>query len=134
MRRFMRMFRFPLLLIAALCAGMVSRAPAAEPTDYYIVPPRCPDDAMALHTANPLNPAVSADDTIEIKTDPGQSKIRIDKDRNTEIDGRVEVRQGQRQFSADNVKFDSTEGHIEVNGKVEYRDPQMVVRGDTGSL
>jgi LPS-assembly protein len=134
MRRFMRMFRFPLLLLAALCTGMASGAPAAEPAEYYIVPPRCPDDAMALHTANALDPAVSADDPIQITTQPGENAVQIDKDGNMQISGRVEIRQGQRQFSAANVKYDRAEDHFDIDGNVEYRDPQMVVRGNAGSL
>lgn len=130
----MRMFRFPPLLVAALCAGLLPRAPAAEPSDSYVVPPRCPDDAMAMRLASPLNPAVSVDDTIHITTEPGDNAVRGDKDGNLQINSRVEVQQGLRHFSADSVNYDSSDRHFDVSGKVEYRDPQMVVRGDTGSL
>jgi LPS-assembly protein len=133
MRRFMRMFRFPSLLAAALCVGALACASAAEP-ESYVVPPRCPDELMAVRNATPLDPAVSADDTIQIKTAPGSNAVQIDKDRNMQISGRVEIQQGQRQFSADNLKYDSGDDHFDVDGQVEYRDPQMVVRGDAGSL
>ncbi len=129
----MRMFRFPLLLVTMLCSGMASRAPAAE-SENWLVPPRCPDDAMAARLASPLSPAVSADDTIQIRTQPGENAVKIDQDRNMQINGRVEIQQGQRQFAADNLTYSSANDHFEINGQVEYRDPQMIVSGQAGSL
>ena len=135
----MRMFRPSLLLVAVLCAAINPRARAADPiasavADPYAFLPRCPDDAMAMRLASPLTPAVSPDETIQFITAPGENAVMVDKDRNVKIDTRVEVHQGQRQFSADQVNYESADDHFDVSGKVEYRDPQMVVHGDAGSL
>jgi LPS-assembly protein len=60
--------------------------------------------------------------------------VRGDRDRNAEVRGRVEVRQGNKHVSADDVTFLAAENRIDIKGQVEYHDPQLIIRGDTGSL
>ncbi|HXS30831.1 MAG TPA: hypothetical protein VN755_08360, partial [Steroidobacteraceae bacterium] len=80
MRRFMRMFRLLPLFAALLCSAAVLRVLAAEPSPSspVLVLPRCPDDAAAMHLANPVDPGVSDDDEIEVIT----GDFQIDQERN----------------------------------------------------
>ena len=128
----MRMFRLLPLFAALLCSAAVLRVLAAEPaaSSPVLVLPRCPDDAAALHLANPVDPGVSDDDEIEVIT----GDFQIDQERNLETKERVEVRQGKRHLSAEELTIDGEDRSMKVNGSVEYRDPQLVVRGDAGSL
>jgi LPS-assembly protein len=131
MRCFMRMFRLPSLLSASLLVGTVLSAQAAEPASMLVLP-RCPDDVMAAHIANRLDPATSADEPLEITGIA--DALRGDRQRNLELSGRLEVHQGQRSLSADKVDISSADERIAVSGKVEFNDPQLVVRGDAGTL
>ena len=127
----MRMFRLPSLFTALLLVGTVLSAEAAEPAPVLVLP-RCPDDVMAAHIANRLDPATSADEPLEITGIA--DALRGDRQRNIELSGRLEVKQGQRSLSADKVDISSADDRIAVAGKVEFNDPQLVVRGDAGSL
>jgi LPS-assembly protein len=131
MRCFMRMFRLSSLMPASLLLGSVLSAEAAEPPAPLLLP-RCPDDVMAAHLANRLDPATSADEPLEITGIA--DALRGDRQRNVELTGRLEVRQGQRSLAADKVDISSADERIAVSGKVEFNDPQLVVRGDAGSL
>jgi LPS-assembly protein len=131
MRRFMRMFRLLPLFATLLCSGAALRALAAEPAaSPVVVLPSCPDDAAAQRLATPVDPGVSDEDEIELIT----GDVRIDQERNLETRERVEVRQGKRHLSAEELSIDSADRSMKVSGAVEYRDPQLVVRGDAGSL
>lgn len=111
--------------------GAVLSARAADPPAALVLP-RCPDDVMAAHLASQLNPATSADEPLEITGIA--DALRGDRERNVELSGRLEVKQGQRSLSADKVDISSADDRIVVSGKVEFNDPQLVVRGDAGSL
>jgi LPS-assembly protein len=129
----MRMFRHSTLFALATALAIGSnpvRSPAAEPLDADALPARCPDDAAARLPAQRLGPALTPDDSIEVLSD----SVRGDRARNAEVRGRVEVRQGDKVVSADHVTFLAAENRINVQGGVEYRDPQLVVRGEGGSL
>jgi LPS-assembly protein len=127
----MRMFRH--LLPRAAVAAMVlvtSALQAAEFTNPYAGLPRCPDDAAA-GAQQPLGPALTADDTLQVTADP---PYRLDADGNVQIDGGVVAHQGEHRLSAEHLSLDKAREHIEVRGKVEYRNPQLIVRGNTGSF
>lgn len=127
----MRMFRLPSLFAASLLVGTVLAGEAAAPTSAPLLP-RCPDDVMAAHLASRLDPATSADEPLEITGIA--DALRGDRQRNVELSGRLEVKQGQRSLSADKVDISSADDRISVAGKVEFNDPQLVVRGEAGSL
>lgn len=128
----MRMFCLPRLFTALLCASAVLRALAAEPpaSSPPLVFPHCPDDYAAQRLANPVDPGVTDDDPIVVESED----VSGDVDRNLETHGRVQIRQGKRQLSADDMHVNTEERSMEVSGAVEYRDPQLIVRGDAGSL
>jgi LPS-assembly protein len=122
------------MLAAVLASGLPSSLlRAAEPaSDPYWELPRCPDDAAAMATAaqRPLGPVLTPDETVQIETGP----LRIDPERNVEVTDRVVIRQGEHQLSTDRMNYNPATRRIEVSGGVEYRNPQLIVRGDTGNF
>lgn len=103
---------------------------AAEFQNPYSGLPRCPDEAVALRGSQPVTRVLTPADEIQVET----GQVRLDADRNAEVSGRVVVRQGQRQLSADHVYINQAEERISVDGQVEYRDGQVIVRGNTGGF
>lgn len=129
----MRMPRhFPVLAAGMALALPHPRAGAAEVANPYDVLPRCPDDAAA-RAVKPLRDALTPDDTLQL-TLKDKYDLRADADGNAEVSGRVVVSQGDRTLSADRLKISEDGRQLDVDGGVEYRDPQMIVRGNTGSF
>ncbi len=119
---------------ALLCAPpAVAQAPAPalpQPSRAY---PLCPDEAFALVSQSrvPVLPGrqpVREDEPITVTSDKAQFQVAGDAD----IDGRVVLRQGDRQLSADQVHIDQASNGVSVSGQVEYRDPQLQVSGTQG--
>jgi LPS-assembly protein len=54
-------------------------------------------------------------------------------DGNAVLTGRVTVTQDQRSVSADSVTYDYSSDKIDVKGKVDFLDPKLRVRSDSGS-
>ena len=103
-------------------------APVPTATQYDEMP-LCPDDAAAQHHAQKLSEPIKPDEQIEIganNLDSLNGPLS-----SASLSGRVTVRQGERTLSADHVSRDPN--RIDAQGSVEYRDPQVVVRGDTSS-
>ena len=127
----MRLLRSLLQLAAGLALGLVPpRLPAAETATPYENLPRCPDDAAAMalqKLSAPLNPAE------DMHIDYGHL-VSFDAEGNTEVSGGISIHRGDTTLSADHLKRSKDPPHIDVDGTVEYRDPQLVVRGDTGTF
>jgi len=49
-----------------------------------------------------------------------------------ELTGQVDVHMGQREIQAEHATYDRAGNSIDVNGSVHYRDPVVLVAGDTG--
>jgi LPS-assembly protein len=69
------------------------------------------------------------DHRIYIDTDEGQ----VAADGSAVLNGRVTVRQDQRSVAADSVGYDYDSDTLTVKGKVDFLDPQLRVRSDSGS-
>jgi LPS-assembly protein len=69
------------------------------------------------------------DHRIYIDTDEGQ----VDADGSAVLNGRVTVRQDQRSVAADSVSYDYDSDTLTVTGKVDFLDPRVRVRSDSGS-
>ena len=69
------------------------------------------------------------DHRIYVDTDEGQ----VEANGNAVLNGRVTVRQDQRSVAADSVSYDYDSDTFTVKGKVDFLDPQLRVRSDTGS-
>jgi LPS-assembly protein len=73
---------------------------------------------------------IPADDhRIYVDTDEGQ----VAADGSAVLNGRVTVRQDQRSVAADSVSYDYDSDTMTVKGKVDFLDPQLRVRSDSGS-
>ena len=73
---------------------------------------------------------VDADDhRIHIDTNEGTVSL----DGNAVLNGRVTVTQDQRSVSADSVTYDYSADKLDVKGKVDFLDPKLRVRSDSGS-
>lgn len=112
-------------LVCLLAPGLF----AAEPANLDDNLPRCPDDAFANRPqkiSETLDPGAGME--LDIK-----DLVELDADSNFEFN-KAKVSQGNRSLSADHMKGSVEERRIEVDGTVEYRDPQLVVRGSKGSF
>jgi LPS-assembly protein len=69
------------------------------------------------------------DHRIYVDTDEGQ----VTADGSAVLDGRVTVRRDQRSVAADSVNYDYDSDTLTVKGKVDFLDPQLRVRSDSGS-
>jgi LPS-assembly protein len=77
-------------------------------------------------------PGIAADDhRIHIESDDAQ--FQLGDDANAVLKGRVTVTQDQRSVSADSVTYDYNADKLTVKGKVDFLDPKLRVRSDTGS-
>ena len=75
---------------------------------------------------------VAADDhRIHIET--SNAEIQLGTDLNALLTGRVTVTQDQRSVSADSVAYDYNTDKLDVKGKVDFLDPRLRVRSDSGS-
>jgi LPS-assembly protein len=76
-------------------------------------------------------PDIAADDhRIHIEANDAVLSIA---DGNTVLNGRVTVTQDLRSVSADSVTYDYNADKVSVKGKVDFLDPKLRVRGDSGS-
>ncbi len=139
----MRMPRpFPPLAGLALALGVVAaRLPAAEPADPYALLPRCPDDAAAISLQQRVvGTPLTLSNEIRVDTGPfsvegGALDVVGDTDGDViKLSDRVVIAQGDRQLQADEVLINTETRRIDVNGEVEYRQPDLVVHGQTGSF
>jgi LPS-assembly protein len=78
----------------------------------------------------PISSDIAADDhRIHIDSD----EAKFDADRNAVVSGRVILRQDARTVAADSVNYDERTGRVAVKGSVDFEDPKLRVRSDTGS-
>ena len=76
----------------------------------------------------PIASDIAADDhRIHIDADDA----RVDADGNAVLNGRVRVRQDARSVTSDSVIYDKS-GRVSVKGGVDFEDPKLRVRSDTG--
>jgi LPS-assembly protein len=128
------MRRSPVLASLSIAALVVSQAgfiEAAEPEAQSDLPtelPRCPDDTF-FDEAKPIRPPLSLEN-VEITTDG----LHADATKDATLTGHVELRQGDRTLSADHVHVNAISNAADVNGSVEYHDPDLVVHGSSGTL
>ncbi len=116
------------VLSAALAASHSPATRAAEPVALNPLP-LCPEAALSLGQPSGIKRTpVSADQAIEVSSD----SARVDIAGDATVAGKVVVRQGDRRLTADEVRIDTAHNGIDVNGNVEYADPELQVRGEAG--
>ncbi len=76
-----------------------------------------------------------------LKADPDDPQIHVTSDTgelgragDAELRGNVQIRMGQRLLTADQASINAEQRSVELNGDIEYLDPQMHVRGKGGSF
>jgi LPS-assembly protein len=76
-----------------------------------------------------------------LKADPDDPQIHVTSDTgelgragDAELSGNVQIRMGQRLLTADQATINAEQRSVELNGNVEFLDPQMHVRGKGGSF
>ena len=133
--------RSPVLISVAsiaLATGYPGSAATAEPPQPaagvpaeapVVILPHCPEE-MLFDDAQPVGPPIVLDDSVEIFSDG----LRADALKNATLKGNVELRQGSRSLRADEVQVDAAANSAQVRGSVEYHDPDLIVKGSTGSL
>jgi LPS-assembly protein len=67
---------------------------------------------------------------IEISSDSAE----LGRNGDARLSGNVEVRQGEKSIRAEDVSYNSETGAMRAEGKVEYEDSLIRVRGDTGNF
>ena len=133
MRPLMHMSRSKVLAVVAAVIAGTCGPPSAVAADGPPVPdlPHCPDESFANAAAKlPLRPALTIDDTVQVSSDG----VRLETEGDAAVSGNVEMRQGDRTLRADDLHINRKDNSATVRGKVEYRDPQLIVRGNAGSF
>jgi LPS-assembly protein len=78
----------------------------------------------------PVASDIAADDhRIHIDSDDAE----FDADRNAVLNGHVKVLRDARSVTADSVTYNDKTGHVTVKGGVDFEDPKLRVRSDSGS-
>lgn len=108
-------------------------APAAPPTPKAMPTPtatRCPAPSRAEseQAVQVTAPQQTQTPFIEVSSDGAA----LDLDGDAVLSGRVEIRQGDREISADDVDYDSQSGVFNIGGQVRYRDPNLEASGEGG--
>ena len=86
----------------------------------------CP--APPKHSAAPAN-AEPGDHLIHIDSDAAM----LDADGNAQLEGHVQVRQDLRTVAADSMNYDYKTGRLAVNGAVDFEDPKLGIKSDSGT-
>jgi LPS-assembly protein len=128
--------RAALLALLACPLGATAPAVAAEPADDTAAnslpgPYFCPEELFPVGYEGPLGPRrspVAPNTPIEVSSD----SVDLTVGGESRVSGRVELTQGDRHISADQLRADAQGRSIHVDGNVEYRDPELVVRGSAG--
>jgi LPS-assembly protein len=113
------------ILSRAVAAGlMLGLAPVALPAD-------CPrPDPRAAEALRPeANPTPDEEQPISVESD-GASVTRTG---DAALLGNVRVRQGSRTLRAETATYEAATRRFKVEGDVEYEDPQLRVKGSTGT-
>jgi LPS-assembly protein len=113
------------ILSRAVAAGlMLGLAPTALPADC----PR-PDPQAAAAVLPEANGIPDEEQPIQVESD-GASVTRAG---DAALLGNVRVRQGSRTLRAETATYEATTRRFKVEGDVEYEDPQLRVKGSTGT-
>jgi LPS-assembly protein len=113
-----------------LLALGVARADDADDKPEKIV---CPLPEVATGAPKPPAPSATnpADQPITIESD--DNGFTFDVNGRGKLCGNVQMKQGDRTVRADCIEFDQKEGHAKLEGGIEYHDPALIVRGNSGT-
>ncbi|HKE43666.1 MAG TPA: LPS assembly protein LptD [Steroidobacteraceae bacterium] len=83
--------------------------------------------------AEPLPAATSTAKPGEEDIEVSSQGAELSRTGDAVLKGKVDVRQGDRRLSAEDVQYDNTTQSLKVEGNVEYQDPLVRVRGASGT-
>jgi LPS-assembly protein len=133
--------RLPQALQAPLRRAVASILLAAAASAQAQVPP--PAATSRTDTSNRCAVSAAIDPRIEelLQSDPDDPRIEVTSDTgdlgragDASLSGNVRIRMGQRLLTADEARIDAEKRSIQLNGDVEYLDPQLRVRGEGGAF
>jgi LPS-assembly protein len=87
----------------------------------------CP--APPKHSPVPATAIALDDHLIHIESDDAT----IDADGHAALNGRVKVNQDARTIAADSMNYDYKTGKLDVKGAVDFEDPKLRIKSDTGT-
>jgi len=108
--------RAALAVVSCLALASTSRA-----GDMCPAPPK--------HSKRPATPLTGADHLIHIET----GGATVDASGHAELNDRVDVTQDGRTISADSMDYDYNSGKIAVKGAVDFEDPRLRLKSDSGT-
>lgn len=96
--------------------------------------PPCPSTTpAAAATAQPAAPAAPPDPNAPITIESDDNDFEFDVDGNARLCGNVEMKQGERRVRADCLEYNSKTQDAKLKGGIEYSDPVLTVRGNSGT-
>jgi LPS-assembly protein len=118
---------------AALCCALPLATRAAEP---LCLEPwqSAPMLLAAASAAAAANPAAGSFQRHALRSDITYSADEASStaDGMTELSGHVDVHMGDREIQADRLDYDRNANNLTATGAVRYRDPVVLLQGDTG--
>jgi LPS-assembly protein len=114
------------VIIALLAAAAAMRPAVADECTWPSVPDAPPPEAPAGTDAAPRDPG---DQPVQVKG--GHAELTREGD--ATLTGGVTIVQGTREVSAESATYDASERRFEVEGDVEYRSPDIRLKGGSGS-
>lgn len=90
-----------------------------------------PTAAEAAPAAVPEGTPARNPDELPVKVKSGSAEMTREGD--AKLTGGVAISQGEREVTAESATYDASERRFEVEGNVEYRSPELRLKGGTGS-
>lgn len=122
----------------ALLALLVALVPAASAPVHAQESPPAPTGDLCSPVSEPLPQPDARTDAIDF--DPSSQDVELssdgaefDRDGDARLKGKVNIKQGSREITAEDVTYEAATRSFRVAGRVEYRDPVIRVKGQTGS-
>jgi LPS-assembly protein len=120
------------LCCAALCCAFPVTLRAAEPA--CIEPWQSVPVLLAANAPGTSAPAPSPGGHLGLTGDisSNSDELSAGADGTTELSGHVDVHMGDREIQADQLTYDRNSNNLTATGAVRYRDPMVLMQGDTG--
>jgi LPS-assembly protein len=93
----------------------------------------CPPPASATIPARPDVAAEPAGDPKDTRATIDGDKVEYSVNGNAVLSGNVEMHQGDKRIRADRLEYDAKEQRAKLAGGVEFSDPNLTVRGNSGT-
>jgi LPS-assembly protein len=112
--------------IIALLATTVALPPAGASECIW---PAAPEPATATQSPPGTKDSEPGDTPVQVKS----NRSEVTREGDAKLSGGVTILQGEREVSADAATYDASERRFTVEGDVEYRSPDLRLKGGSGS-